>query len=810
MNRGLAILIFILVSFVSIAQETGTVRGFVYDKNTEEPVIFTNVFLQGTTIGSATDVNGYFMISKIPPGDYTLTTTFIGYDTAKVQITIKSGDILTEKLYIAESSVNLNVFDVSAEKQEAQTEVKMSMVKVTPKEIKSLPTVGGEADIAQYLQVLPGVVFTGDQGGQLYIRGGSPIQNKVLLDGMIIYNPFHSIGLFSVFDTDIMRNADIYTGGFNAQYGGRISSIMDITTRDGNRKRISGKVGASPFGAKALVEGPLVRSKELGGSSVSFIFSGKTSYLEQSSKYLYKYMDNTESTSPLFNSWEAPPTGNLPFNYTDLYGKVSVNGGNGSKLNVFGFNFRDRVNYVDVTDMNWNSYGGGSNFLIIPGTSEALVEGVFAYSKYDISIVEGADPKKSSSIGGFNGGLTFTYFKGANEIKYGIEGISFTTVYETKDAAGAIVDGEPQNTTEFGAFVKYKWNKLDADGNSKIVVEPSFRFHYYATPNVPSPEPRLGIKYNASENLRIKFAAGMYSQNLMSATSDRDVVNLFYGFYSGQENLQDSVTVGPRPWESSDKTSTRAIKHPLQKSNHFILGFEYDVSRRINVNIEGYYKMFTQLTNVNRNKIYEDNNFNAEVPDVYKKDFIVETGDAYGVDFVTKYDYKRLYVWFVYSLGRVTRFDGVQQDKDGNLANYNPVFDRRHNVNFLTTYTFGKNLDWEFNARWNLGSGFPFTPTQGFYGTYDFNTNGINSDYVSSNSDLGIYYGDLNSKRLPWYHRLDLNLKRRFEFSETTLEASIGVTNAYNRENVFYFDRVRFKRVNQLPMLPSFGINWRF
>ena len=108
-------------------------------------------------------------------------------------------------------------------------------------------------DLAQYLQVLTGVIFSGDQGGQLYIRGGTPIQNKVLMDGMVIYNPFHSIGLYSVFDADIIRGADIYTGGFNAEYGDRISSIMDITTRDGNKKRIAGKVSANTFTAKALV-----------------------------------------------------------------------------------------------------------------------------------------------------------------------------------------------------------------------------------------------------------------------------------------------------------------------------------------------------------------------------------------------------------------------------------------------------------------------------------------------------------------------------------------------------------------------------
>ena len=122
-----------------------------------------------------------------------------------------------------------------------KTEVKVATIKISKKDLEMVPTIGGEPDLAQYMQVIPGVVFTGDQGGQLYIRGGSPIQNKVLLDGMIIYSPFHSIGLFSVFDSDIIRNTDVYTGGFNAEYGGRISSIMDIKTIDGNKKEFGGK-----------------------------------------------------------------------------------------------------------------------------------------------------------------------------------------------------------------------------------------------------------------------------------------------------------------------------------------------------------------------------------------------------------------------------------------------------------------------------------------------------------------------------------------------------------------------------------------
>src|SRR5690606_17209792 len=167
----------------------------------------------------------------------------------------------------------------------------------------------GEPDLAQYLQILPGVVFTGDQGGQLYIRGGLPVQNKVLLDGLVVYNPFHSIGLFSVFDNDIMKSADVYSAGFNAEYGGRTSSIMDVSTRDGNKVHAGGKVSASTFGAKAMVEGPLIKLREDRGTSASYILSAKHSYLPQTSQVLYPYAK----------------AGGLPFYYTDIYGKASIN-----------------------------------------------------------------------------------------------------------------------------------------------------------------------------------------------------------------------------------------------------------------------------------------------------------------------------------------------------------------------------------------------------------------------------------------------------------------------------------------------------
>ena len=768
MLRWIQSIIFLLFSLGLFAQ-SGTIRGFVYDKDSGEPLIFINVFLKGTQIGGSTDVNGYYSITKIPPGDYTLTIQAMGYGTVEEAVSIKNGQILNRKLYTASQAKTLATFEVSADKIEAQNEVKMSVQKITPKEIDKLPSIGGEPDIAQYMQVLPGVVFTGDQGGQLYIRGGSPVQNKVMMDGMIVYNPFHSIGLFSVFDTDIIRNADIYTGGYGAEYGGRISSIMDITTKDGNQNEFQGNASLTTFGAKLNAEIPLLKPKKVGGSSISSILSAKHSYLDQSSKVVYNYIDSN----------------GLPFSFTDLYGKLTFSGENGSKANIFGLYYDDHVSYQAISDLNWKNYGAGGNFILIPSGSPVLIQGNLAYSSYQITLKEANLQDRTSAINGFNGGLNFTYFMGDDEIKYGLEIVGFTTDYYVTNPANRVIQ-QQESTTELAGFVRYK-KKF-----GKLVIDPSLRLHYYASLGTPSLEPRIGAKINVTDNLRFKAAAGMYSQNLIAANSDRDVVNLFNGFLSGPSNLQDELV-------NADRT-TKEITHSLQKANHFIIGTEIDFTRRINVNIEAYYKKFTQVTNLNRNKIFDESA--SDQPDILKKDFLVETGDAYGCDIVINYDLTDVNLYAVYSIGKVTRWDGVQT--------YAPVFDRRHNVNLVGSYKFGPSRLWEFDVRWNMGSGFPFTQTLGFYEQYTFQ-DGTDSDVVTSNGDIGIVYDDLNGGRLPFYHRLDVTVKREFVLSvNSTMEANVGITNAYNRQNIFYFDRVNYERVNQLPFMPSAGVNVNF
>jgi hypothetical protein len=766
MSKYVVTLLLLSFSFNIFGQ--GVIRGFVYDKKNGEPIIFANVFLKGTTIGGTTDINGYYNLNKIPAGSYVLKVNFLGYDTISANVSVKDKEIVTKKLYISESSVLLNEAVVSAEKQDKTEQVRISINKITPKQIERIPSVGSEPDFAQYLQVLPGVIFTGDQGGQLYIRGGSPIQNKVLLDGMVVYNPFHSIGFFSVFDADIIRNADVYTGGFNAEYGGRISSVMDITMRDGNKNRQAGKISASTFGSKLLLEGPLIKGADNTKTSLTYIISGKTSYIKESSKLLYSYVDSA----------------GIPFSFTDLYGKLTLNSENGSKVNLFGFKFTDQVKYKALSNLDWNSFGAGSNIILVPAGSPFLFKINFSFSNYDITLNEVDQLARNSKINGYNLGLSFVYFVGKNEINYGVETLGFKTDFNFYNSVKRKIE-QVENTTELAGFIKYKITY------KKFLIEPGLRLQYYASLSTFSPEPRLGVKYNVSKVFRLKFAGGLYSQNLVSANSDRDIVNLFYGFLSSPEvgNLQEEF-------------DGKEVKNSLQKAWHTVLGFELDLTKRLDLNVEGYMKRNTQLTNINRDKIYDDTGENSDVPDYLKKDFIIESGNAYGVDLTLKYDFKRTYIWVVYSLGYVDRYNGI--------TTYYPIYDRRHNINLVATRTFGKGLDWEFSARWNFGSGFPFSKTAGYYENVTF-TDGVNTNPATANGDIGILYGDLNDGRLPSYHRLDLTLKKSFELSKNSIfEITLSTTNTYNRDNIFYYDRVKHERVNQLPIIPSLGANLTF
>jgi hypothetical protein len=756
-----------------LTAQSAIIRGNVFDEETGDPIAFGTVQLlgpDGLNKGANTNIDGFYSFASLPIGDFKLIATYVGYDSTVLNINIAvANEIEYARINIKSGGISLATVDVSARREQARSDVAVSKVTFSAEQIMSLPATGGEPDIAQYLTVLPGVVSTGDQGGQLYIRGGSPVQNKLLLDGMTIYNPFHSIGLFSVFETEAIRSADVYTGGFNAEYGGRISAIVDLKTREGDKKIFSGLISASPFQAKVLIEGPIKPLNPATGSSISFLVTGKRSLLPETSKTLYDYavQDN------FFNLGDTSSVSGsdlgLPYNYQDFYGKVSLVGGNGSKLNIFGFNFTDDFEVPNLARLNWTNQGGGTSFNIVPPSSNVVIDGVISASVYDVALMEQSGDPRSSQVANYTAQLTFTYFGGNTELSYGFDFNGLNTNFTFVNPLNITFE-QKDFTSELNGFLKYK----RTIGN--LILEPGLRVQYYASQNTVSPEPRLGLKFNATDNLRFKAAGGLYSQNLISTQNDLDIVNFFNGYLVGPERVI---------FETDGITPTQ---NNLQTAVHAIVGVEVDASEKLTFNVEGYYKGFNQLIELNRNKL------SASDPD-----FVTLDGVAYGGDISAEYRSGRIFLAGNYSLGFVTREDAI--------AEYPTSFDRRHNVNAYGTYIFGGDNAWEFGFRFNFGSAFPFTQTIGFVEEPDLSSNPVLPNILTGNGDLGVLLSpDRNGGRLSDFHRLDLSLKRTFEFgANARLEVTASVTNSYNRENIFYVDRITNERVNQLPILPSLG-----
>ena len=770
----LTTLAFFILPLLLSAQE-GIIRGNIYDKTDGTPIVLGNVVLAGTDLGAITNTEGFFTMAGLPAGSYSLRITYLGYDTLTIDVQLAEDQIFYQRFYLNPVSTQLSTVNISGERSRAKTEIQLSKLSVNQEEIKAVPSIGGEADIAQYLTVLPGIISTGDQGGQLYIRGGSPVQNKILLDGMTIYNPFHSLGLFSVFETETVQQMDVYSAGFNAEYGGRISAVVDINTRSGNKKKISGLVSGSPFQAKALIEGPIIPLKEEGGGSISFLFTGKHALIDQTSKTLYPYAVDTSFYSFASGAQDLENAGEeigLPFDYTDLYGKVTLAGANGSELNLFGFGFSDQFQFSGLAALDWQASGGGANFNLVPPNSSVTVDGQATYSSYEATLLERDEDARISGINNYRANINFTYFGRNNQLKYGFGFNGFNTDFQFRNQFG-VTFTQADFTSELFGYFKYRQQL------GRLILEPGVRLHYYSSQATLSPEPRLGVKYNVTESIRLKMGGGLYSQNLISTVREDDVVNFFVGFLAGPE-------------ESLKLPTGEAASNQLQKAFHAVAGLEFDLGDKITATAETYYKGFTQLIQINRNKTA------ATDPD-----FVTETGEAYGVDLTLERKTGRSHLWLAYSLAYVNRDNGEQV--------FPTIFDRRHNLNLVGTFALDAQRYWTIGIRWNLGSGFPFTQTQGFYQENNFDDL-VLTDVIRGNFGLGTILSDnLNAGRFPWYHRLDINLKRVIKLvGSSELEFNLSATNVYNRENIFYVDRITNNRVNQLPIIPSLGLTFRF
>jgi len=753
-----------VVALLSVVWAQGIIRGSVIDSD-GEPVVGAQVVLFPIQKGTLTNAEGLFSLTGIPNGKYRLRITAIGIDTLWQEVEISDRQkLITLKLQPKVAAISLETVEIIESVTPARidpTRVTVAVTPISPRQILQLPSFG-VPDVAQYLQILPGVVFTGDQGGQLYIRGGTPIQNLTLLDGAIIYSPFHTLSLFSVFETDILRQVNVYSAGFGAEYGGRISSVIDLRTRPGDFERLSGKVYTTPFVSGALLEGPMPWVK-----NSSWILSARQGHIEQAAPRLYPYLKDS-----------------LPFQFQDVYGKVTFGRGP-DQLNLWGFRQTDQVSLGENGTNRWAQWGGGTNFSLLPSKARVRILGNLAYSRFTNTFDDPRELRpRYSEIGGFNGGFTFSYLFGADELAFSADVRGFSTDFLFTNALGFITQ-QRQSNTELAGWFKYlktiREQRTDEQGElrfqTRAVIEPSLRLHFYNTYGYLSIEPRLRAKYNG-DRWSLQAAAGRYVQNWVAAVSDRDVVILFQGFLTAPE-----------------LPANKQLRHPLQEAYHATLGGEYQLGD-ILLSLEGWYKRFTQLTIVNRERLFPED-----------PTFLTEIGYAYGGDLTLRYQTLAWSLYGTYSYQYNWRSDF--------RISYFPLWDRRHTANLLGTYRWGgwintprtRESKWEVSLRWTLGSGLPFTQTLGFFEKLLL-LQGSQSPYVTQQGQLAVLLSpNYNAARLPAYHRLDLTLKRRWRIGGSfLLEGNLTVLNAYNRPNLFYIDRITARRYDQLPILPMIGL----
>jgi len=759
----------LLLTLAPVFSQTGTLKGFVYDAASGQPLPLASITLPGTKMGVVTNSDGFFLMLRVPAGTQTVKTSYMGYEDDLKSVTIVPEGVEQVVVNLRPTVFELDAATINAERRRLETINPVSAHHLTQVTLNKVPGLTGQSDLAEYLQVIPGFIFTGDRGGQFYVRGGEPVQNLVKIDGMTVVSPFHSVGFASVFDTETIGSVDVYTAGFGAKYGGRTSSVIDVKTRIGNRREFKAKASASTFGYGLMAEGPLKKMTDKSPSSISVIISNKGSYIRKTGGSLYPYLDST----------------GIPFSYSDFFGKVSLVGRRGDQLDLIGMHYSDAADYSGLVRSTWVNNGGGIRFLVSPQASKLLLESTLFYTDYQGQYLEASSRPRNTRYNSLEWMFKMHYNGTIMKFVWGTE-LNVANTFHSFLGEGDVIKRDEYFATELFSF-------LDGSINAgKFLIEPGLRLHYYADQAFFSPEPRLKVRYRINGLFNLNVATGLYSQNLVSTSSPADVVNVFQGYYIGPAWVQDTYR-------------GKYIDDKISLAWHAVAGLSYLGPQNLKLSVEGYVKDFYRMINYNRNKAFEivlNSDIGNDYPEYLTKYFIIEKGWAYGMDFLADWSNRIWNVYLAYSLGYVFRQD--------EFMDYLPHFDRRHNLNFVGGYKLGKHKNWEVKARWNVGSGFPFTQSYGLYEDIVLRTGGFAIDPLTS-GELSIWFAPINEGRLPWYHRLDASIQRVWTLSEyQTLEFSFSIMNLYNRQNVFYVNRITLERVNQLPILPTVGLNWRF
>lgn len=727
-------------------------RGFARDADNGEPLLGVTVTLTdaaGTLYGAAADFEGLYVITRIPAGRYFFRAAFIGYETRLDTLDIAEAEIRSYNFSLAFATTEMDELVVEAEREGAgAAAVIAGLQTIRPKDIDLIPAPDVSGDLVNYLVTLPGVVSVGDQGGQFFVRGGEPTQNLVLLDGMLVYQPFHLIGFYSAFPSSIINVVDVYAGGFGAKFGGRLSSVINVASRNGNKRRFEGALSVAPFVSAARIEGPLARNR------VSFMYSGRMSVIEQG----------------IENLIDTP----LPYSFSDQFGKIHAILSENSQISFTGLKTYDRgtidpiaaSDTLDLADqIIWRNEAFGTRFIMLPTNIPIQAEILLSTSKVENKFGAEDDPARTSDASQFNFAANVTYFMGPTNLDWGIF-LSSIRLESILGGAFQNVSTSVKHVTEVGAYLETELG-ISAD----LRIRPGLRLSSYPSNGTSYLEPRFRVVYDLGVH-RFSGAWGIYHQEIVGLADRRDAGDVFTAW-----------TVSP--------------KEEVPAAMHAIAGYHIEPVSGLRFAVEGYYKKLSNLS-IARWSAFPK----------FTTAFQSADGDVLGFDTRIELNLGPFYGFLNYGYSEVeyrAQQAEIQYWFGSRELTFSPPHDRRHQVNAVGSLNlYGFTL----GVRFQYGSGLPFSQAVGFdeFVLMDGPTN-----VFEEKGSTRILYGQPYDGRLPSYHRLDVSLDKEISLvGSARLTVQAGLTNAYDRVNLFYVDLFTLRRLNQLPLIPSFGVKLEF
>ena len=580
----------------SIAEfdDQGTLRGLVVDSTNGEVLAYCNVLIKELNVGASTDIRGYFRIPSIPANTkFTLLISYVGYQTKEIKFTTTIDKITDLKIELTPVAIELNTVEKTGERIIEKNATDAGLQRITIKEIESIPQ-GVETDLFRSLQFIPGVQSTGDVSARYYVRGSPSNENLVLLNGVTLYNPFHAFGLFSVIDPEMINNVEFYKGGFASEYGGRLSSVLNIITKDGNKKKYGASASTSFLSGKVLLEGPIH-----GGS---FILTGRKSYND---KILKKFLNDK----------------NAPIDFYDIGGKINYTNPEfikGGKLTIHGFVSNDILDNHDLQleNLDWSNKIFGLRWFQVTD-SPMYFELSLSYSNFNGNVKpnNSSIKPKSNDVVDYSFDMNLNYlFNSKDEIGIGLQLKAIETKLTLQNLKGIKSDiiSHGSNISIYGKYKFLRFNNFGLDLGTRFNVSSLTQ----ARQNNFLFEPRLSLTYVISPSISLKAAWGIYSQEMTTLSDENEIISLF------------------EPWI--------IVPNYLSVPNaiHYTLGIKDEISHNLSIDLQGYYKVLHNIPIVNEAKIFPDD-----------PDLVSSKGESYGAELMLIYNKGIFGITASYSLG---------------------------------------------------------------------------------------------------------------------------------------------------------------